>query len=434
MRIRSLVPGVVASLGLVACDGLDAESANPLICSSTETPGCSTSLAAPVGGLEGWWNFDEKTGTTAADQSGNARNAALSGGAVFATSGKPPIDDDRSYLSVPTTDTAVATAPTAAAFDLLGDFSVMFWAKIDNGTSAHFIGIRAPGCGALAWEIAQNGGDRLHFAGPGNQVNSFGSRLTADTWTHVGVTYAAGTMQLYLNGVQVASGAYTPGSASQRYLEMGHVGGCSGRGVALDEVMIYSRLLTPSEVATLGTVPPAPTNLAIASRTSVTTSLTWTAVSGVEKHIVEKGTASGNEAFYTHSPATPAFVADHLTPNTQYSWRVRTVRNGLYSVPSAEVIGNSDPGPTAPTGVAASLIASDRIQVTWSAVSSAVKYYVFESVAGGAFTFKGSVVAPGTSFLAVNLAPATTYAYQVQAEDSGQIVSSMSAMASAATP
>lgn len=432
MSIRRLGPYVTALLGVAACGELAGESTNPLICPPGDS--CAASLATPTGGLEGWWNFDEKTGTTASDQSGFGRDATLSGGATFGTVGKPPIDDDRSYLAITTTSSEVATVPASSAFDLVGDFSVMLWAKIVSGTNTQFIGVQGSGCGAVVWEIAQNGSDRLHFAGGSGQVVSFGSRLAANTWTHVGVTYASGLMHLYLDGVEVASGAYTPGAVSGLPLEMGHVGGCNGRAVALDEVLIYSRALTATEVATLGTLPPAPTNLVIASRSSVTMDLAWTAESGAEKHIVEKGTASGNQVFYTHSPAAPTFQADHLTPSTQYSWRVRTVKNGLVGAPSAEVIGTTDPGPTAPLGVTASLISSDRIQVTWSSVSSAVKYYVFESVGGGPFNFKGSVVSPGTSLVAVYLAPATTYAYQVQAEDAGQVVSPMSATTSATTP
>lgn len=202
----------------------------------------------------------------------------------------------------------------------------------------------------------------------------------------------------------------------------------------MDEVQLYSREISASEVAVLGTVPPAPTSLVISSQGSVFMNLAWTPVTGVVKHIIEKGTASGNQVFFTHSPATPTFHGDHLTPSAQYSWRVRSVRNGLYSAPSNEVVATTDAGPAAPTNVVATVVAPDRIDITWNAVGSAFKYYVFESVNGGGFNFRGSVVAPTTTFTAVNLLPATTYSYQIQAEDIGQIVGPMSASGSATTP
>lgn len=397
-------------------------------------PACDTTFAAGGGVFEGWWKFDEKTGTTAFDQSGFGRNATLSGGATFGTTGKPPIDDDRSYLSISASASAVATVPAVSAFDLLGSFSIMFWANTAVVGDAHFIGMRAPGCGATGWEIAQDATNQLHFAGEGGQINSFGTTLPANTWTHIGVTYSAGTMHLYLNGVEVATAPYTPGNTLNGPLQMGHVGGCPGGQVGMDEVQIYSREIAPSEVAVLGTVPTAPTSLIIQSQGSVFMNLAWTPISGVVKHIVEKGTASGNQVFYTHSPANPAFQADHLTPSTQYSWRVRSVKNGLISAPSNEVIGTTDAGPAAPTNVAATVVAPDRIQITWDTVGSAFKYYVFESVNGGPFNFKTTVVAPGTSFTAVNLSPATNYSYQVQAEDIGQVVGPVSVPASATTP
>lgn len=403
--------------------------------SPSTPPACDTTFSAGTGQLEGWWKFDEKTGTTASDQSGFGRNATLSGGATFATTGKPPIDDDRSYLSISAASTSVATAPAAIGFDLFSDFSIMFWANTPVVSDAHFIGMRAAGCGALGWEIAQDTAGQLHFAGEGGQNISFGTSLAANTWTHIGVTHSAGTMRLYINGVQVATAPYTAGNTLQGPLEMGHVGGCSGGQVSMDEVRIYSREITASEVASLGTVPNPPTNLIIASQSSTGMDLSWTPAAGATLHIIEKGTAAGNETFYTHSRATPpTFPADHLTPNTQYSWRVRTVAHGLYSVPSNEVIGTTNPGPAAPVNVVATVIASDRIQVSWDAVGTAFKYYVFESVNGGSFNFKGSVVAPTTTFEAANLLPATTYSYQIQVEDAGGVLSPMSASASATTP
>lgn len=433
MTFRNKLFVMIAWVAVSACLGPEQNDDDPSDAGSLP-PTEVTSAAVPLTGLVGWWPFDERTGTTANDKSGFAHNATLSGGAAFSIPDKPVIDDNGSSLSNTGTNTSVATAPASSSFDLLSSFSVMFWAKIPTGAVARFIGIRASGCGTLSWEILQNRRNQLHFAGPGGQIRSFGTSLTANTWTHVGVTYSGGTMRLYLNGAQVATGAYTPGTLSGRPLAMGHVGNCNGRAALMDDVLIYSRALTATEVASLSAIPAAPTSLTIASKNSVAMNLTWTTVAGVELHIIEKGTAAGNETFYTHSQPAPSFPVDHLSPNTQYSFRVRAVKNGLYSPPSTEVIGTTLAGPTTPTGVAASLVVSDRIQVTWSAVSTAVKYYVFRSAAGGAFTFVGSVVAPTTTFLSANLAPATTYAYQVQAEDVGQVVSGMSASASATTP
>jgi chitinase len=202
----------------------------------------------------------------------------------------------------------------------------------------------------------------------------------------------------------------------------------------MDDVQIVSRALSSAEVAVLGTLPPAPLNLVVSSKTSVSINLSWDPVPGATAYIISKGTAPGNEVFFTHSPATPAFQGDHLTPSTQYSWTVRAVVNHLFSNPSAEAVDTTNSAPAAPANVTATVVTPDRIQVDWSPVPSAFKYLVFMSTAGGPFQFAGSLVAPSTSFLVVNLSPATTYAFEVQAEDAVQTQGPLSSPATATTP
>jgi hypothetical protein len=150
---------------------------------------------------------------------------------------------------------------------------------------------------------------------------------------------------------------------------------------------------------------------------------------------MSKGTGPGDEAFYTHSPADPPSFGDgHLTPNTQYSYTVRSVVGRLFSNPSTEVVVTTNPPPAAPANATAMVVAPDRIQVQWTAVPDAVKYFVFMSTAGGPFVFAGTVLSPDTSFLAVNLSAATTYSFEVQSEDVVQTQGPLSAPVSATTP
>jgi hypothetical protein len=249
------------------------------------------------------------------------------------------------------------------------------------------------------------------------------------------VTYAGGTLHLFVNGVETNSAAFTPDNTLQTSLSIGHVGGCGGAAVLMDDVQILSRALSSAELAAIGTLPPAPVNFVAASKTSATVHLTWDAVPGAVRYIISQGTAAGDERFLTHSPASPpAFDGSHLTPGTQYSWTVRAVVNHLFSNPSNEVIDTTLAAPAAPANVTAMVIAPDRIQVQWSPVTNAFKYLVFQSTGGGPFVFAGSLLAPSTSFLAVNLSPGTTYTYEVQAEDAVQTQGPLSQPASATTP
>jgi hypothetical protein len=242
-------------------------------------------------------------------------------------------------------------------------------------------------------------------------------------------------MHMFLNGIEVVNAPFTPSNPVHAPLTIGHVGGCIGAAVLMDDVQIHSRQLSAAEIAALGALPPPPTNLVVSSTTSVSINLAWDAVPGATAYIISKGTAPGNEQFLTHSPASPpTFQADHLAPNTTTSWTVRTVAHGLFSDPSNEAIGTTAPPPSAPANVTATVIAPDRIQVQWSSVKAAAKYLVFQSVNGGPFTFAASVLSPATSFTAVNLSPATTYSFEVQSEDAVQTQGPLSAPASATTP
>lgn len=407
-------------------------------------PACTTTF---VLGLEGYYRLSETMGATAADSSGFNRNATLSAGAAFSAAQPQAPIDPVTGNNEPHLDTGaaagVATTPVVAAYRLSGAFSVAVWAyQPTAGADVRLVGMRNAGvCGGGAgWELSQTSG-ALKFIGQ-SQTLSFGSALPVGAWTHVAVTFpgaAGNTMRLYINGVQVASGAYTHANSIAAAVGIGHVGGCAGAAVSLDELQIYSRELTPTEVATLGTVPPAPTGLMIATNTSTSQALAWTSPPPpVDRWIIFRGTASGNEVHFTHAPfppmqnPPPAFTATHLTPSTQYSWEVKAVSNHLISLPSNEVIATTQAGPAAPTGVTATAISQTRINVSWTAVTGAVRYFVFMSTAGGPYMPVAGAVTTTTKQVG-GLTANTMYSFEVQAEDAGNTKSPMSAPASATT-
>lgn len=396
---------------------------------------CATTLAPGAGGFEGFWKLDERSGAVALDSSGFNRNGSITA-AAYSLTDRPQIDDDRSAISFSSSPSSAITVAPAIGFNLVfgTGFTVSFWTKLPAAADVQFIGSREAGCGALGWQITQDATNGLHFEEP-SELISAGTSVPAGVWTHVAVTQVNGTMAWYVNGVQTATAAFSQNNLASPPLYIGHVAGCAGGAVLMDDVRILSRALSAAEVAVLGTLPPPPTNLHVTAKTSVSIDLAWDPVPGATAYIISKGTASGNEAFFTHSPADPTtYEGDHLTPNTQYSWTVRAVVNGLFSNPSNEVVDTTNGAPAAPTNVTATVIAPDRIQVDWSPVTGAFKYFVFQSVNGGPFAFAGTVLDPSTTFLAVNLSPATTYTYQVQAEDAVGTDGPLSAAVSATTP
>jgi hypothetical protein len=406
-------------------------AATPAGTSPASTPLASATTLTD--GLEGDWMLDEVAGTVALDSSGLDRTGTLSGGAAFTSSSMPNIVDDFSAVLVPAEGGATISIANAPAFSLTGPaFSVALWVNVpDAASSVHIIGQRAPGCGAIGWELVQLPGG-LAFAS-GDALVNFGSTLTTGAWAHVAVTYDGTRLHALINGVETASKVFAVAAHGALPLELGHVGGCAGGSVLVDDVQIWSRELTAAEVATLASLPPSPRNLVATTVTSTRQRLTWTPVPGAEWYFVFRGTAPGNEVFLTSTAAaSTTFESGTLAANTQYTWQVAAVKGSLFSARSNEVAAKTLAGPAAPMNVAATALSTDRVRVTWATVAGAVMYQVLQAVGSGPRGIVGTTTA--TSFTAAGLAPATLYSYSVRAVDSGNTASALSVATSATTP
>jgi len=181
-----------------------------------------------------------------------------------------------------------------------------------------------------------------------------------------------------------------------------------------------------------------PTNLMVVNVRSDRQDLTWTVTPGTDRHIILRGlNGPGSEVTYTTCclGTTNTFIANHLTPNTNYCWEVQNLNaQQQRSAPSNEVCLTT-PGvvlPPPPTTVTATATSSSRITVDWTAVAGATKYRINESVAGGAFQLVASVVGSQLSLDRANLLASTTYCYTVQTE-SAEGVGAPSAPACATT-
>jgi len=77
-----------------------------------------------------------------------------------------------------------------------------------------------------------------------------GSRLAANTWTYLAATFDGSMLRLYVNGVQVGSAALSGGirtSAGALRIGGNSVWGEYFQG-RIDEVRVYNRALTASEI------------------------------------------------------------------------------------------------------------------------------------------------------------------------------------------
>jgi len=188
----------------------------------------------------------------------------------------------------------------------------------------------------------------------------------------------------------------------------------------------------PASATTLDASPPTvPQNLAANPVGTERIDLSWTASedpeSGVADYLVFR---DGSQVGTT---AQTVFQDDGLTPATEYDYYVVAVNgDGLQSQPSATVSARTidGTGPTAPTELTATAVATDRIDLTWSPAQDAetgiAAYKVFRDGLEVATTTE-------TSYQDSGLSPATEYEYRVSAVNGDGLQGSLSDPASATT-
>jgi hypothetical protein len=228
----------------------------------------TTLTPPPATGPVAAYSFNEGSGTTVADASGNGNVGTISN-ATWTTAGKygNTLTFNGSSARVTVTDSAslhlttgmtleVWVYPTAAPLgwiDLIYKQDDVYFLEASSTLAA------APTAGGTF--------------GNGFQTITGTSELPVNTWTHLAVTFDSATLTVWVNGVSVAAQAQTsPLTTSTLPLQ---IGGDSlyGQGFAgrIDEVRIYNRALTRPEIevdmnTAVGSIsdaaaPTAPTNL-----------------------------------------------------------------------------------------------------------------------------------------------------------------------------
>ncbi len=181
--------------------------------------GTGPSPYASGNGLRGQWHFDESTGTTASDQSGNNNPAYLTCLALACVStptyaaGPPGLGTAGSITGG---DHGLARVPDAAAFNFAGDVTVVAWVNPASVAQQHGAGLVVRGDGgAESWaldvaiDVATR---RFRFMPKPGFVAMSTTAISANAWTHLVGSYdaTAGTASLYVNGRLSATVVVTP--------------------------------------------------------------------------------------------------------------------------------------------------------------------------------------------------------------------------------
>jgi fibronectin type 3 domain-containing protein len=123
---------------------------------------------------------------------------------------------------------------------------------------------------------------------------------------------------------------------------------------------------------------------------------------------------------------TTAFIDDGLTPGTTYYYQVAAVLDGKQG-PTSDVVSTTTDtvkppsiGITAPSGLTATSIAQNRVDLSWTDNSTnELGFYLYQSLNGSSFTLIEGLVAGATTASVKGLSQDSNYWYRVQAFATG---------------
>jgi hypothetical protein len=219
------------------------------------TPGCP---ACPSTTPIAWWKFDEGTGTSAADATGNGHTATLVNGVSWTA----PRLGTNAVAFDGVDDTVTLPDPILASFS--ADHTVCLWAQTTAPTaigSGGFkqtpLNIATDAANGLRWVIVENSTPpgTWHVTTMNGDTptvrTTTGATFPANAWVHLCATQIVGGLTLYVNGVAPAQGSspdhYAPEATTVLGGRSTSTGTLAGK---LDEVKIWNRGLSAAEVAT----------------------------------------------------------------------------------------------------------------------------------------------------------------------------------------
>lgn len=225
----------------------------------------------PTNGLVGWWPFNGN----ANDESGNGNNGTVNGATLISdrngvANAAYNFDGSNDYINVPNSN----------SISIQGNFSMSFWMYMNGGSCnprVMEINQNLNSCGGYGFAVngTSNQSRTIHYTSFGSCSNSVGLVNTSNSipslsWHHVvvsinGVT-ATGTV--YVDGAvfQTMSGTQIPTfSYNNNALTFGNINAnrCDWWGGYLDDIGLWNRALTASEVSGLFTAQSTVCNLAI---------------------------------------------------------------------------------------------------------------------------------------------------------------------------
>ena len=276
-------------------------------------------LLATAPGLVAAYGFEEGSGNALNDQSGNANNGTLQNGPVWVTNGK-----FGKALRFDGNDDLVAV-PDSNSLDLSTGMTLEAWVYPTSTMSSWDTILMKEYNSGLLYALYANGDGNLPSIYITNNHTEYGmsggATLPLNTWIHVAATFDGSVIRLLLNGTQVKTLSFS-GSIQTSTRGLGIGGNMVWRDEGftgiIDEVRIYNRALTASEIASDMQTPVAGGNSTPASTATQTQAVTATRT----PTSILTATQTSTSLVTATRTASPVFTATRTL--TQVSTATRT--------------------------------------------------------------------------------------------------------------
>lgn len=354
--------------------------------------------APPDTTMSTWLKFDETSGITAVDSTGNGYNGTVTNGPAW-TSGYSgnavALDGLDDHVSLP-----------GGVVSGHADLTISTWVMMDNVSAWSRIFDFGTGTDNYMFLTPRNGwSDSVRFAirtpGVGEQVIDGTAPLSAGVWNHVAVILSGSVGTLYVNGVAVGiNGAMTLTPNSLGVTTANHIGKSQFPDPYLDgkvdDFRIYNSALGASAIAALATQPPDPQATVVLTATAgdAQVSLAWSGSVSASSYQVKRAAVSGGPYTTVASEVTSTGFTDiGLTNGTAYYYVVSTMNGGSELAASAEV-GATPSAPISERETRAPLLRIEGGHANVSVVSSVLGHFYqlqySDDLAGGSWLDYGT--------------------------------------------
>jgi hypothetical protein len=314
--------------------------------------------------LQAYLKFDESSGTSAADATGNGWDGTLVNSATWGagySSNAVNLSGASQYVTLP-----------AGVVSSLNDFTISAWVYQTTISTWSRIFDFGTGQSVYMFLTPRNGQNNVaRFAitvggGGGEQKIDGTAALPTGVWTHVAVALSGSTGVLYVNGMPVGTNsAMTLKPSSLGNTTLNYIGKSQYNDPYLngqvDEFRIYSRALNSAEVATLATPLAAPMGLTATAGDSQV-ALSWNSVANAAYYQVFRSLTNGGPYSQIATVTTTSYTDLPLANGTNYFFVVKAINAIGSSANSADV--SARPVSPVPTNLIINL-SGGLLQFNW---------------------------------------------------------------------